>query len=78
MRVQASYLAISTVALISAICGVQARAQSLGRILFGFYAVPDSSSVPIDFVINLEGSAARSTKRCATMKRSQGLKSLML
>ena len=44
---------------------VQARAQSVGRILFGFYAVPDSSSVPIDFVINLEGNEERSKKRCS-------------
>lgn len=42
---------------------LQARAQSVGRILFGFYAVPDSSSVPIDFVINLEGNEERSKKR---------------
>ena len=60
---QACHLAFSARLSISAVNGVQARAQSLGRILFGFYAVPDSSSVPIDFVINLEGNAARSTKR---------------
>ena len=60
---QACHLAFSALLPISAVYGVQARAQSLGRILFGFYAVPDSSSVPIDFVINLEGNAARSTKR---------------
>lgn len=47
----------------SALVGMQARAQSVGRILFGYYAVPDSSSVPIDFVINLEGSEERSKKR---------------
>ena len=60
---QACHLALSAHLSISAVNGVQARAQSLGKILFGFYAVPDSSSVPIDFVINLEGNAARSTKR---------------
>lgn len=42
----------------------------MGRILFGYYAVPDSSSVPIDFVINLEGNEERSKKRCAASSSS--------
>ena len=72
--VQACHLAFCAVQIITA---MQARAQSLGRILFGFYAVPDSSSVPIDFVINLEGNAARSTKRYSAMRRSHMLQGLM-
>ena len=50
----------------SVLTETQARAKSVGRILFGYYAVPDSSSVPIDFVINLEGNGERSKKRWDT------------
>ncbi|BDA43260.1 probable ion channel POLLUX at N-terminal half [Coccomyxa sp. Obi] len=42
---------------------LQARAMSVGRILFGYYRVPDSPSEPIDFTVNLEGEAQRSAMR---------------
>ncbi len=38
--------------------------MSVGRILFGYYRVPDSASEPIDFTVNLEGEELRSAKRC--------------
>ncbi|CAL8468748.1 g8288 [Coccomyxa elongata] len=42
---------------------LQARAMSVGRILFGYYRVPDSASEPIDFTVNLEGEEQRSATR---------------
>lgn len=50
-------------ALTSAL-NVQARAASVGRVLYGYYHVPDRSSKPIDFIINPEGMELRSRKRC--------------
>ena len=44
---------------------MQARALSVGRILFGFYQLPDSSAEPIDFVVNPEGMQMRSQQRCS-------------
>lgn len=41
----------------------QARAQSVGRILIGFYQLPDSTAQPIDFVVNPEGNELRSKLR---------------
>lgn len=43
--------------------------MSVGRILFGYYRVPDSASEPIDFTVNLEGEELRSAKRCVVLKR---------
>ena len=43
---------------------MQARAASVGRVLYGYYHVPDRSSKPIDFIINPEGMELRSRKRC--------------
>lgn len=42
---------------------LQARAQSVGRILIGFYQLPDSAAQPIDFVVNPEGNELRSKLR---------------
>ena len=42
---------------------LQARAQSVGRILIGFYQLPDSAAQPIDFVVNPEGNELRSELR---------------
>lgn len=36
----------------------------MGRVLYGYYHVPDRSSKPIDFIINPEGMELRSRKRC--------------
>jgi len=44
--------------------GLQARAASVGRVLYGYYHVPDRSSKPIDFIINPEGMEERAKKRC--------------
>lgn len=44
---------------------IQARAASVGRVLYGYYHVPDSSNKPIDFIINPEGMEIRSRRRCA-------------
>ncbi len=44
--------------------GMQARAASVGRVLYGYYHVPDRSSKPIDFIINPEGMEERAQKRC--------------
>ena len=43
-----------------------ARAASVGRVLYGYYHVPDRSHKPIDFVINPEGMELRSRKRCGS------------
>ena len=45
---------------------MQARAASVGRVLYGYYHVPDRSSKPIDFIINPEGMELRSRKRCGS------------
>lgn len=37
--------------------------MSVGRILFGYYLVPESAAQPIDFTVNPEGLAVRSAKR---------------
>ncbi len=45
---------------------MQARALSVGRILFGYYQLPDSSAEPIDFVVNPEGLQLRAKQRRGT------------
>ncbi|KAK9845991.1 hypothetical protein WJX81_007900 [Elliptochloris bilobata] len=42
---------------------LMARAASVGRVLYGYYQVPDRSHKPIDFIINPEGMEVRSRKR---------------
>jgi hypothetical protein len=37
--------------------------MSVGRVLFGYYLIPESASEPIDFTVNPEGQEARSVKR---------------
>lgn len=48
------------------VASMQARAASVGRVLYGYYHVPDRSSKPIDFIINPEGMELRSRKRCGS------------
>ena len=56
---------LDNLASMPAHCVIQARAASVGRVLYGYYHVPDSSNKPIDFIINPEGMEIRSRTRCA-------------
>ena len=42
---------------------LQARAASVGQVMYGTYRIPSSSDQPIDIVINPTGNEIRSVKR---------------
>ena len=45
---------------------VQARAETVGQILFAYFQIPGTMDSPLDLVVNPEGNEARSQQRWAT------------
>ena len=48
---------------------VQARAETVGQILFAYFQIPSTMDSPLDLVVNPEGNEARSQRRWADTVR---------
>ena len=44
---------------------MQARAETVGQILFAYFQIPGTMDSPLDLVVNPEGNEARSQRRWA-------------